>query len=325
MKDFVEALPCEMSMKGGLFMPLYRKFFSARYAKNTQLYGPKLTSFFWDEPEREAMWIQFRSNQPYAIKIHAGGVNAISGEPMVETAATRLRRQNLVRQKKSVQDYIVIPEQRWLDGIVTESGQVRQFVAMLQGSHYSVEMQMTGQEVTGGLQFEVTPSERDVLVLKIIKIKQSVEYRVHWNETLKAFRRMLEEDSRVEFGPRDYIWCEHLYPSTKTRSYICIRDFDTTFSQLGYLHGSDVKLVQHHSWIGFICVKTLTGKTIVIQCESSYTIDSIMGKIQDKEGIPTDQQRLIFAGQQLNPEFTLAEYGIAKLRIKHWAITNNSE
>ncbi|KAI5813701.1 hypothetical protein BZA77DRAFT_251239, partial [Pyronema omphalodes] len=96
---------------------------------------------------REAMWIAFEAGRgrSYKLRVMVGGVNAVSGGVGDEGDEEK-------------QDYVVVPGQQWIDGVVVQPGVVRQFVAMPLGSGYTVEGQVTGKEKKGGLQIEIVPS-----------------------------------------------------------------------------------------------------------------------------------------------------------------------
>jgi len=113
--DYADRVPASWRRRGGLFIPMY---------------------------QREALWLSFE--QPWwracAVKVGVGKVNAVSGGPWDEALHSE------------PQDYLVCPDQPWLDGINAGDGFVRQFVAMPLGMGSTVEGQLTGSEEHGGIQ-----------------------------------------------------------------------------------------------------------------------------------------------------------------------------
>jgi hypothetical protein len=96
--------------------------------------------------QSEAMWISFSSyGYPFAIKIAAGKVNAVTGEGWSNELS------------RTEQDYIVIPDQPWLDGFCVQKGKIRQFVAMPLGGGYTAEEQIINSAEYGGVQIIAYP------------------------------------------------------------------------------------------------------------------------------------------------------------------------
>jgi hypothetical protein len=94
---------------------------------------------------REALWLGFEgaSWKPNAVKVGLGGIDAVSGQAWDQVL------------QADPQNYVVVPDQPWLDGINSGGGTVRQFVAIPLGEGKTVEAQLTGQERTGGIQLAV--------------------------------------------------------------------------------------------------------------------------------------------------------------------------
>lgn len=170
------------------------------------------------------MWIRFESEIQFAIKIYIGGINTISGEPSPEDMASRMRRQKRLSERKSIQDYVVLPQQLWLDGIATKEGQVGQLVAVRTGFGHTVETQITGKETAAGIQFEVT--RKDYVYKKKISI-YAKEYNPAsgWSEfkyiatiivdpdmLISEFIKTAEEETKLEPGRKrilvgdNYLW-----------------------------------------------------------------------------------------------------------------------
>ena len=116
--DHADRVPAEWRERGGIFIPLY---------------------------QREALWLSFRGEDwhPVAVRVAIGEVDALTGERWKPGLSGK------------PQNYVVAPLQPWLDGINSGAGTIRQFVAMPLGQGYTIEAQLTGEEVFGGLQLRV--------------------------------------------------------------------------------------------------------------------------------------------------------------------------
>lgn len=113
--DYADSVPAAWKERGGVFIPMY---------------------------QREALWLNFNGARwkPNAVKIAVGKINAVTGKSWDQ------------KLHADQQDYIVCPDQPWLDGINAGDGYIRQFIAMPLGMGYTVEGQVTGKEEFGGIQ-----------------------------------------------------------------------------------------------------------------------------------------------------------------------------
>ncbi|GHF40791.1 hypothetical protein [Streptomyces griseosporeus] len=123
--DYPDTVPEAWRSRGGVMLPVYL---------------------------REAMWLSFAgTTEPAALQVGVGKVCAVSGKRWTG------------RLSRRPQNYVVLPRQPWLDGINSGKGTVRQFVAVPMGLGATVEGQVTGEEVWGGVQLQSFPLNKRAL------------------------------------------------------------------------------------------------------------------------------------------------------------------
>lgn len=115
------------------------------------------SAYFIPMYPQEAMWMNFARyvQNPKALIVGAGNINAVSGKPFEKEKQKGRKGKGLDVLLENEQNYLVVPPQPWLDGWKAEDGKVYQFVAAELGSGETVEGQITGEESVGGLQFIV--------------------------------------------------------------------------------------------------------------------------------------------------------------------------
>ena len=135
--DYASGVPQTWLVHGGVFLPMY---------------------------QAEAMWINFSGRYPFAIKVAAGKINAVTGDRWTDGLTA------------DPQDYLVRPEQPWLDGFCVAKGQIRQFVAMRLGEGYTAEEQLAGEARHGGVQIVAYPMKAQVYEERLRAPEEAVVY-----------------------------------------------------------------------------------------------------------------------------------------------------
>ncbi|MBM7692014.1 hypothetical protein JOC77_001441 [Peribacillus deserti] len=148
----------------------------------------ELGGYFIGMYQREALWLNF-SGSPHALIVDAGNINAITGN----------EKEDLLNDAD--QNYIVPPDQPWLDGFNAGEGFIRQFVAMPIGLGYTVEEQLSQTEALGGMRFVVFAPKPDIIPEYSPLLKSSVmECSLNDSMGLAAGGKMKQEIYPDEYG-----------------------------------------------------------------------------------------------------------------------------
>lgn len=149
--DYADKVPAVWRDHGGVFLPMN---------------------------QAEAMWLNFHGDYPMAVKVAAGKVDALTGESWKNDLS------------KNPQDYLVLPDQPWLDGFCVHKGLIRQFVAMPLGKGYTAEEQLTEEAQHGGVQLVVYPMKAKIYEERCKRQRKFIENACYCLEAPSAHMDM---------------------------------------------------------------------------------------------------------------------------------------
>ncbi|KAH8810482.1 hypothetical protein DL96DRAFT_541780 [Flagelloscypha sp. PMI_526] len=260
-QNYASSIPDYIAQRAGYIMPLF---------------------------QREAMWMGISPVDLHtecdintcAIKISVGGINAITGSKQDEAPP------------KGVQDYVVGGKQPWLDGIATEPGVIRQFVAMPLGQGYTIEEQLTNT-AAGGIQIDVFPSLSGV-----------VTFRHNGQEVT-----LDKSPSSLNIQPGEVLLMES----------VCIKSLDMLRDVVRFVTPNPILNISYRELPPLpkpgsssirISVENVKRGVFHFIVERSYTIGQVKSLIEIMDCIPLSDQQLILGSMILENEKALSDYEI---------------